>query len=96
MAKSKGASLEQTLPSPRKDERDYETENHLDTLSRAADIMSDPEKMKKVHKMAGRKHKALKGLLSGNMPSASDAKIKSLDDLKKVAYSKKDDDEDME
>lgn len=51
---------------------DHDTEYHLDTLLRAHDIMKDADKMKKVHKLAGRRKKA----------------IQSLDDVKAYAQSK--------
>lgn len=79
MAKKKdNAKIEQPTSS-----HDYETEGHLDTLLRAHDIMHDEGKMKKVHKLAGRRKKA----------------ISSLDDLKAYAqkkYGPKQDNEDME
>lgn len=90
MAKKKSAEAVPSSPSAPND--DYEIQNHLDTLHRAADIMGDPDKMKKVHKLAGRRHKALKGMLDHTKPQ----KINSLDDLKKRAYTKRDDEEDME
>lgn len=71
-------------------EDDYEIQSHLDTLHRAADIMADPEKMKKVHKLAGRRHKALKGMIGQPKP------IKTMADLKERAFSKKEDDEESE
>lgn len=43
-------------------ENDYETKGHLSTLMDAEMIKSDPEKMKKVHKLAGRHHKAIKSI----------------------------------
>ncbi len=36
-------------------DNDYETEGHLRTLMEAHGIMNDPEKMEKVHALAGRK-----------------------------------------
>lgn len=41
---------------------DYETQNHLRTLMDAEMIKSDPVKMDKVHKLAGRHHKAIKSI----------------------------------
>lgn len=41
---------------------DYETQGHLRTLMDAEMIKADPEKMKKVHKLAGRHHKAIKSI----------------------------------
>lgn len=82
--KAPGAELAQSEPKPSKQDLDYQTEGHLRTLGEAADIMSDPEKMARVHKLAGRKHKALKGMLQ----MSKSPKIKTMDDLKKKAYSK--------
>lgn len=94
MAKMKGASLEQSIPSPSQPDKDYETENHLRTLNDAADIMSNPTKLKKVHKMAGRRHKALTGMIEPAMKQSKG--IKSIDDLKAVRDGKaKDDDGDF-
>lgn len=92
MKKSKmmGASLEQAMPM----EHDHETEGHLRTLAEAADIMGDHEKLQKVHKLAGRKHKGVMGLIAPKMKSP---KIKSLADLKAKAssMSKEPDEDDM-
>ncbi len=84
MGKSKlgGASLQQAIPGPSQKDMDYETEGHLRTLGDAADIISDPHKLKRVHKLAGRRHKALAGLIG---KVKKDPKINSLDDLRKVA-----------
>lgn len=41
---------------------DYETEGHLRTLMDAEKIKNDPDKMKKVHKLAGRHSKAIKSI----------------------------------
>lgn len=43
-------------------DHDYETQHHLDTLLKAHEIMHDEEKMKKVHKLAGRHKKAITSL----------------------------------
>lgn len=80
-----GASLEQAMP--KESENDYETEGHLRTLGDAADIMGDQDKMDKVHALAGRKHKAVMGLLEKH----GKKKFKSLDDLKKFAGKNHDD-----
>ncbi len=70
MAKKVTAALENSVAPPKEDlENDYETQNHLRTLIDAHGIMNDPDKMKKVHKLAGRHHKAISG-------------IKSIDELK--------------
>lgn len=74
--KAAGANLGASLPSPRQEPAEdpvdnYEVRRHLDTLTDAHAILNDPEKMAKVHKLAGRKQKALQG-------------IKSVEDLKSV------------
>lgn len=81
MSKKLGASLEQAMP---EGEMDHETESHIRTLGDAADIMSDPEKLKKVHALAGRKHKAIMGLVEPAMMKKG-PKIKTLRDLKDEA-----------
>lgn len=43
---------------------DHEAQGHLDTIIRAHAIMSNPDKMKKVHALAGRHDKALAGIKS--------------------------------
>lgn len=58
---------------PKKDERDYDAENALDNLMRAEEHKADPEMMKRVHKIAGRKHKALQGI-KHNFKSIADIK----------------------
>lgn len=93
MSKMVGASLEQSIPKPSKADQDMETEGHLRTLNDAADIMSNPQKLKRVHKLAGRRHKALAGMIE---PVLAAPKIKSLSDLKAKASQPLDDDEDME
>lgn len=61
--KMKGASLADSTPSgahlEKNPENDYETQGHLRTLIDAHGIMSDPAKMEKVHKLAGRHNKAI-------------------------------------
>lgn len=42
--------------------KDYETQSHLDTIIKSHQILMDPEKMKKVHKLAGRHVKAIKSI----------------------------------
>ena len=78
--KAAGASLGASLPSSRQEPAEdpidnYEVRRHLDTLTDAHAILNDPEKMAKVHKLAGRKQKALSG-------------IRSVEDLKNT-YKKK-------
>lgn len=84
MAKILGASLENSIPKPSKQDMDYETEGHLKTLGEAADIMNNPAKLKRVHKLAGRKHKAVMGLIA---PAIAPPKVKTLADLKAKANS---------
>jgi hypothetical protein len=61
--KMKGASLAESTPSGAHLEKDpsndYEVQGHLRTLIEAHGIMSDPAKMEKVHKLAGRHNKAI-------------------------------------
>jgi hypothetical protein len=64
---SMGGRLGNSLPEPAaiKDDdpmKDYESKEHLDTLMRAEMIKADPEKMKKVHKLAGRHEKAIRSI----------------------------------
>lgn len=97
MGKSKkvaGANLAGSMPSQ---DMDYQTDNHLRTLREAGDILSDPEKMGKVHKLAGRHDKALKGMLALS-PHKEKGKIKSLADLRAKANAKNNepDEDDME
>lgn len=77
------AELTQAMPKPSKEATDYETEGHLRTLGEAADIISDPAKLKKVHKLAGRKHKAVTGMIEPMLKPKK--KIKSIGDLKAKA-----------
>lgn len=44
---------------PKAGERDYEAEGHLRTLLDAEMIKQDPEKMAKLHKLAGNHQKAI-------------------------------------
>lgn len=92
MAKIKGASLEQAMPAQSKADTDYETEDNMRTMHSAAAIAADPTKLKKVHKLAGRRHKALTGMIEPMLQKP----IRSLDDLKKKAYSKQSDPDDAE
>lgn len=83
MAKNKVASnLENTLPAPSKQTEEdpvdnYQVKDHLRTLQEAHGIINDPDKMAKVHKLAGRHAKALAGIKA--IPQAPD--IKSTKDL---------------
>lgn len=89
MAKSKKVTegLQSTVSSPTKEEDpvdNYQVQDHLRTLTDAHKIINDPEKMAKVHKLAGRHVKALAGIK--NLPQPS--KIKSIDDVKAFAQKK--------
>lgn len=99
MGKMKGASLEQAIPGPSKAEQDYETEDNMRTMHNAAAIAADPAKLKKVHKLAGRRHKALTGMLEPLMAQQKKPKkISSIDDLKAArneVSSQDNDDDDM-
>jgi hypothetical protein len=87
MGKKVGASLEQAMPKPSKDESDFQSEDDMRTMHQASSIAADPARLKKVHKLAGRKHKALQGMIEPLMQKKP-PKIRSLDDLKKKAYAK--------
>lgn len=93
MSKMKGKSLQNTMPTlesePDADDGmmdDPSAEADIQDLHRAHAVMKDPERLKKVHKMAGRKHKALMGLIEPAMQEK--APIRTLADLKKKANSK--------
>lgn len=63
MAKKVTSALENSVgQGPSAPENDYESQGHLRTLIEAHGIMNDPVKMAKVHKLAGRHHKAIKGI----------------------------------
>lgn len=57
--KSKGTMPVGAEPSKDHSMDEYEIKNHMDTLIKAHEIASDPEKMAKVHKLAGRHKKAI-------------------------------------
>lgn len=63
-----GARLSQAMPKVSKDTataepmNDWETKNHLETLVNAHEIVNNPEKMAKVHKLAGRHKKVMSSL----------------------------------
>lgn len=89
MAKNKVASnLQNTLPEPSKQEDpldDYQVKDHLRTLQEAHGIINDPDKMAKVHKLAGRHAKALAGIKA--IPKAPDIKsTKDLEDYRNAKY----------
>lgn len=74
MAKKMGDSLGESLGNDAKwkaDQDAQDTQQHVKTLHSAFDILQDPMKMKKVHKLAGRHHKAIKSL--GDLKLARDA-----------------------
>lgn len=77
--KPMGNELAQSLPKP---SQDAEAQGHLDTLDQAAKIMQDPAKLAKVHSLAGRRHKAVMGLMTPKMK-----KFKSIQSLKDHANS---------
>lgn len=60
------------------DSDDYATQGHLRTLMDAEMLKEDPAKMEKVHALAGRHHKALKGIKKIKP-------VKSVDDLKSAS-----------
>lgn len=91
MAKAKktklpGGALEQANPAPKPVEEDpvdnYQTKDHLDTIIKAHGIQQDPDKMEKVHALAGRHVAAIAAL---KQPSASNGGMKSLDQVRKYA-----------
>jgi hypothetical protein len=84
--KLKGRSLENAMPS--EPDKDYQTEDDVRVMHQAAAIAADEERLARVHKLAGRRHKALKGMISPMMKG----EIKTLADLKKRAGAKMDDD----
>lgn len=63
---SKGSALGEAMPDITEDEStepmDYETKEHMETLLKSHDIMNDPVKLRAVHKLAGRHHKAIRGI----------------------------------
>lgn len=64
MPKKAAASQTNAIEAPKDLENDYEAQGHLRTIIEAHGIINDPEKMKKVHKLAGRHHKAVQGIKS--------------------------------
>lgn len=70
-AAKSGNRLGNSLPSPSIAKSDmpqedpvdnYEVKGHLDTLMQAEKIKADPEKMAKVHKLAGRHTQAIRSI----------------------------------
>lgn len=66
MSKKVTSNLEKAVPTGAKlesnPENDYESQGHLRTLIEAHGIVNDPVKMERVHKLAGRHHKAITGI----------------------------------
>lgn len=63
MAKKITADLQQSVgDDPSKAPDKWETQNHLDTLIKAHEIVNNPVHMKAVHKLAGRHRKAISGI----------------------------------
>lgn len=63
--KMKAASLGQSMPMndvAKDKEMEWEHKRNHDTVMDAMEIMGDPEKMKHVNKLAGRKKKAIQSL----------------------------------
>ena len=82
MKKMAGKNMMAAMPEMSPEMDHHETMNHMKTLVDAHEIMQDKKKMKKVHKLSGRHHKA----------------ITSLNDLKMArdAFNDKDTDKDGE
>lgn len=82
--KSIGSDLGAAMPTgqPVKEPDDimdnYQAKDHLDTIIKAHNIQKDPDKMAKVHELAGRHMDAMKGI---SMPKSA---ISSTDDLRKL------------
>lgn len=83
--KMRGAELTQAMPSSSQSSHDYETEGALSDLQRAADHLDDPVKLKKIHKLAGRRHKSVSALIE---PHMEDKRPKSLQELRAIAAKK--------
>jgi hypothetical protein len=62
MKKMKGNALAQSAPMASEKDMEMEDGMHMDTLMKAHELMTDPVKMKRVHALAGRKHKAITSL----------------------------------
>lgn len=61
-AMSKAAEGVASIPEMSDEMQKHETNGHMNTLLDAFDIMNDKDKMAKVHKMVGRKKKAISSL----------------------------------
>lgn len=86
-------NLQNSVASPAKQEDpvdNYETQGHLRTLQDAHSIINDPDKMAKVHKLAGRNMKALAGIKKVGVgeAGAEAPQMKSLDQVSKYAQDK--------
>jgi hypothetical protein len=76
---------------------DYQLDNHVDTMQKAQDIMSDPKLMKAVHKHAKGKLGNLKKVTSMLKPSSDDEAdddmnskpVSSIDDIRSAKKSMK-------
>lgn len=82
---SKKEKLEAAQPSPpSKDggQEDYEADNALRDIERAEEHKQNKELMARVHKKAGRKLKALSGLVA--KPGQGKLKVKSVADIRKA------------
>jgi hypothetical protein len=108
-AKSLGQSLGETPEVAENPMDDYETQGHLKTLMEAHGIMNDPDKMKKVHALAGAHVAAIKGIKNVPVPAQPVRSVQDLknaknkafapggqDNLGKLAGSSEDDDQDGE
>lgn len=61
--KKKGNALAQSMgPVATEKDMEWETKDHHETMMKAMEIMADPEKMKRVRKMAGKRKKAISSL----------------------------------
>ena len=97
MAKSKSQPASENLQNsvaavPKHDDPidNYEVQGHLRTLQDAHGILNDPDKMAKVHKLAGRNMKALQGIKKVGAMADSDTgmPMKSIDQVKSYAQDK--------
>ena len=80
--KVKGTDLQQAMPKANAKEPDYETEDNLRTMHKAADIMGNRPALNKVHKLAGRRHAALQALVEPALKPPKAPKPRSIQDLK--------------
>ncbi len=61
MKKDKGLKAMSAIEAPAMDD-DYKIDNDMRTMMSAEEIKMDPDRMAKVHKRAGRHHKAIKSI----------------------------------